>query len=520
MATAQELLAKSLEKLKKLHDQGHLVIATDELAKADRMRLLQAGYLKSVIRGWYLTSRPDEKDGDTTPWQANWKEFIARYCENRFQANWYLSPEQSLHVLTATPLPSRQIHIYAPAGKNNSTPLIHEWSILDMKTPAFAPEAERQIIEGVRVLSLSYALTQVSESFFHLQSATAHIALAMITDTSDLARIILVSGKTVVAGRLVGALRAIGEQDLASNLRKTLEAAGLKIDETNPFNTPPIIIDPAIKRSPYVLRIHQMWAAMRGPVIEAFGNSPGMPVNMESYLADIESRYVADAYNSLSIEGYTVSVNLIERVRSGAWDPNSEEDKKSRDAMAAKGYSLAHQEVVKTIERILKGENSGAVLRNSFADWHLALWRPSVQAGILRPEELAGYRNGNVYIRNADHVPPPREAVRDCMPEFFSLLEKEEHAGVRAVLGHFIFVYIHPYVDGNGRLGRFIMNAMLASGGYPWTIVPVKRRSEYMAALNEASGRGNIRPFADLLNELSTLQADPSYIPQRDQGPE
>jgi len=38
------------------------------------------------------------------------------------------------------------------------------------------------------------------------------------------------------------------------------------------------------------------------------------------------------------------------------------------------------------------------------------------------------------------------------------------------VLGHFVFVYIHPYLDGNGRIGRFLMNLMLAAGGYPWTV--------------------------------------------------
>ena len=519
MATTQELLAKSLERLKQLHDDGHFVIATTELTKTDRTRLLQANYLKSVIRGWYLTSRPDEKEGDTTPWQVSWKEFVARYCESRFGTDWYLSPEQSLHLLTGTQLPSRQIHIHARMGKNNHTPLIHEWSIFDMKASAFAPEDGQEVIEGLRVLSLPYALTQVSESFFLHQSGAAQIALSMITDASDLARILLATGKTIVAARLVGALRAIGQQDLASTLLKTLKAAGHRIVEANPFDTPPIIINPAIKRSPYVLRIHQMWASMRGPIIEAFGAPPGMPANVDAYIADIEARYVADAYNSLSIEGYTVTVDLIERVRAGTWNPNSEEDKKSRDTMAAKGYSLAHEEVKKTIEKILAGENAGVVLRNSFADWHLALWKPSVQAGILRPEELAGYRNGPIYIRNADHVPPPREAVRDCMPEFFSLLQQEEHAGVRAVLGHFIFVYIHPYVDGNGRLGRFIMNAMLASGGYPWTIVPVERRNDYLATLNEASGKSSIRPLAEFLNGLRKVQSDPNYVPKRNPKP-
>jgi Fic family protein len=60
-----------------------------------------------------------------------------------------------------------------------------------------------------------------------------------------------------------------------------------------------------------------------------------------------------------------------------------------------------------------------------------------------------------------------------CMPAFFDHLREEEHPGVRTVLGHWVFVYIHPYLDGNGRMGRFLMNVMLASGGYPWTVVPV-----------------------------------------------
>jgi Fic family protein len=51
------------------------------------------------------------------------------------------------------------------------------------------------------------------------------------------------------------------------------------------------------------------------------------------------------------------------------------------------------------------------------------------------------------------------------MPVLFEMLEAETAPQVRAVLGHFFFVYIHPYTDGNGRLGRFLMNLMLASAG-------------------------------------------------------
>ena len=88
------------------------------------------------------------------------------------------------------------------------------------------------------------------------------------------------------------------------------------------------------------------------------------------------------------------------------------------------------------------------------------------------------------------------------MPVLFELLSTEKEASVRAILGHFVFVFIHPYMDGNGRMGRFLMNVMLASGGYPWTVIPVEQRDDYMKALESASVQGNIEPFAQFLGYL------------------
>jgi Fic/DOC family protein len=79
------------------------------------------------------------------------------------------------------------------------------------------------------------------------------------------------------------------------------------------------------------------------------------------------------------------------------------------------------------------------------------------------------------------------------------LLEHEPEAGVRAVLGHWMFGYVHPYPDGNGRMARFLMNTMLASGGYPWTVVRVEDRKQYLAALDSASIDQQIGPFAEFL---------------------
>jgi Fic family protein len=88
------------------------------------------------------------------------------------------------------------------------------------------------------------------------------------------------------------------------------------------------------------------------------------------------------------------------------------------------------------------------------------------------------------------------------MPAFFDLLTHESEPAVRVVLGHFVFVYIHPYMDGNGRMARFLMNMMLAAGGYPWVVIPLAEREAYMSALEKASVGEDIGPFADLLASL------------------
>lgn len=504
MALPAEKLAQALEILHSLQEKGLVAIKSSEISRVNKERLVKNGFIKEVTRGWYIPSRPDQVNGDTTSWYSSYWDFCARFLEEKYGSNWIVSAELSLMLQAGNWSVPTQLLIKSPMATNYSTDLPHNTSMFSMKIGLPAPEMI-EAIRGIRLYSLPASLVFCSANTFVQNSVDARTALAMIRDSSEILRVLLAGGHSTYAGRLAGAFRNIGKERIADEIITTMRGAGYDIRETDPFESR-IDINLSRERSPYINRIRLMWSQMREIVIRNFPESPGIPNDQESYLKAVDDVYITDAYHSLSIERYRVSPELIERVRSGQWDVrNKEEDRQQRDAMAARGYWQTFLQVKESIIKILNGENSGTVADRNHGRWYFELFSPSVIAGILRPEDLAGYRNSQVYIGGSKHVPVNVDAVRDVMPVLFELLSSETEASVRAVLGHFIFVYIHPYMDGNGRMGRFLMNAMLASGGYPWTVIPVQQRTDYMQALESASVGQNIEPFARFLGNLVTL---------------
>jgi len=500
MASPRDKLSDALKALKTLQDRGHRVNRSTQLPRLVRERLVRAGYLRLIVKGWYMPARPEGTPGDSTTWYASMRDFIRGYCDARFGLHWYVSPELSIQVHAGNTVLPKQVVVHAKKGDNNPIALPEGTSLFAYAAKDFAPRASIAEAGGLRVLALPLALARVSAAFFRTHAKDAHIALAQIKGASELLEVLLEGGQSVVAGRLAGALRAMQRSELGEEILETMRSAGYTVNESNPFERPLADLELQSTESPYAGRIRLLWHQMRKDVLAAFRPEPGLPRHAKAYLSDVEKRYVTDAYHSLSIEGYRVTEDLIERVRTGRWNSDAvKTDADARNAMAARGYWQAHNAVTQTIKTVLAGRNAGEAVRKDHRTWYRELFGPSVTAGIVKAAELAGYRNGQVYIRNSMHVPPPKDAVRDCMPALFELLSHERSAAVRAVLGHFVFVFIHPYMDGNGRMGRFLMNAMLASGGYPWTVVRLERRAKYMAALEQASVNGDIKPFAALL---------------------
>jgi len=502
MATPQQKLADSLDALEALQKRGAVAIRSSDLSRTHRERLLRGGFLQEVMKGWYIPSRPDEARGESTAWYASFWDFCAAYLTVRFKRRWSLSPEQSLFIHTGNRAVPRQMLVRSPGARNKVTALAHDTSLLEVRAPLPA-KGQEQTVDGLRLFSLPAALVAAGPGLFTRNATEARTALAMVRDASEVLSVLLSGGHSVVAGRLAGAFRNIDRNKIADDIIEAMRAAGYDVRESDPFHSPAPFAHPTRARSPYVIRVRLSWQQMREIVLETFPKAPGIPGDTDAYLKAVDEIYVEDAYHSLSIEGYRVSRELIERIRSGAWNPDGDSvDRQQKDVMAAKGYYEAFQVVKESVRQVLHGADAGRVFERDHGAWYRALFSPSVGAGVLSAADLAGYRSGQVYIRRSKHVPPKPEAVRDTMPELVELLRAEPEAGVRAVLGHFIFVYIHPYMDGNGRMGRFLMNLMLASGGYPWTVVPVERRDDYLKTLEAASVGQNVRPLSEFLGAL------------------
>jgi hypothetical protein len=502
MATPAEKLADSLEQLKTLQDKGIVAVKFDMLSRTHRERLVKNRFLQEVYKGWYLIIPPHATYGETTTWYSNYWSFCSQNLDDRFGDDWCLSPEQSIQLHAGNTTIPTQLIVRTDKGGPTINPFPHNTSLLIIN--AIMPDSkDREIINGIRVYKLPIALIASAEFMYKSNPVDMRTALSLIKNSSDVLEHLLEGGKSTIAGRLAGAFRNIGRDSVADDIIKTMSSADHNVREVDPFEIKTPQLGYQRPRSPYEARIKYMWQSMREIVLEVFPKAPGLPKQKEQYIKAVNDLFVTDAYHSLSIEKYTVTAELIDKVRNGTWDPlNDENDKNQRNAMAAKGYWEAFKKVLESLSLILDGNNSGSVVDNDHSAWYRELFSPSVSAGILKPMDLAGYRNKQVFIEGSLHTPLNNEAVRDAMPVLFDLLQSEPEASVRAVLGHFVFVFIHPYMDGNGRIGRFLLNSMLVSGGFPWTVIPVEQRKTYMNTLEEASVRGNIKPFAEFISRL------------------
>lgn len=198
-------------------------------------------------------------------------------------------------------------------------------------------------------------------------------------------------------------------------------------------------------------------------------------------------------HQSTAIEGNTLSLMETKVVLE---DGISVGGKKLRELYEVINHRKAYRFIK---ERIAEGKKLD---EHTVKDIHAILMENIFAGGI--------YRNVNVRITGAGHTPPePEEAYRQIKNFYADLSWKYKDDPITyAAWTHAEFVRIHPFVDGNGRTSRLLMNYQLMSCGLLPVSVPDTERLEYFKWLEEYAVNGNIEPFADFVAALEEKRLD------------
>jgi hypothetical protein len=500
--SASQRLARALSELHGVLGAERGVVRGPQISNATRVLLLEKGYLREILKGWYFVSDPTAGNGDTTPFYANFWEYLASYLGDRFGSNYCLTAEHSL-------LRHAQYNVIPPtvnvvlAVKQSQVLQLVFGHTLAMYPGGFPSPEHQHMVQDLRCMSVPFCLVNLLPRYFTAHAREVQIVMTQIQDPSSLASLVDVNRAGLA--RLLSAYNQIGRTDFVKEVLNQLRGLDINLHtDDRPFDNEPIYPLGSPGHTPLYSRVHFFWAHHRDAVLARRPEAAIIAVSPEEYLANVEAIRVEDAYHSLSIERYRVTPELIRTIAEEGWDPDNADDTKQIEAMAAKGYLDAFNLVRDhALEAYSSRETDPAAGSRLFSDqhqaWYQKLFGPSVDAGILERADLVGYRRHMVFLRGSLHSPTHYDYIRDGMEALRECFNQEPDAFVRAVLGHWLFGFVHPYMDGNGRMARFTMNLMLASGGYPWTIIRVEDRDRYMAALESASVSDDIVPFAEFV---------------------
>ena len=193
-------------------------------------------------------------------------------------------------------------------------------------------------------------------------------------------------------------------------------------------------------------------------------------------------------HSSLAIEGNTLSEGEVQAVLEG------------KKVIAPLKEIQEVKNAIKTYELYPK--------LNPFSIQDLLLAHGTMMSGLV--DEAGMFRKGGVGVFDVDkpiHIAPPADRVRDLMSDLFGWLENaDDHLLIRSCVFHYEFEFIHPFADGNGRIGRLWQSLILGRLNPIFEHLPVENmvysnQQAYYHAINRSSDLGDSGPFIDFMLE-------------------
>lgn len=193
-------------------------------------------------------------------------------------------------------------------------------------------------------------------------------------------------------------------------------------------------------------------------------------------------------YNSNGIEGNTLTLKETQIVLEGITIGG----KTIKEHLEA----INHEHAIQYLNELVND-------KKAITEWNIKNIHELVLKEIDN-KNAGKYRTENVIIKGATHIPPDYLIVPELMEKLIQNFEswKNFHPIVQSVLLHGELVKIHPFVDGNGRTSRLVMNLVLMNNGYVPVIIKKESRLKYYEALDKAHLTSDYTDFVKLVNNL------------------
>jgi excisionase family DNA binding protein len=212
------------------------------------------------------------------------------------------------------------------------------------------------------------------------------------------------------------------------------------------------------------------------------------PIPKETLKSLRESVNLEWTYNSNGIEGNTLTLRETQVVLEGI----TVGGKSIKEHLEA----INHEKAILFLDDLVKDNDP-------INEWNIK----SIHQLVLKDidnENAGRYRKENVTIKGATHIPPDYLKVPELMEKLILTYNawSEYHPIIQAALLHGELVKIHPFIDGNGRTSRLLMNLVLMNKGYNPVIIKKVSRLKYYEALDTAHTTGNYTDFVKLVTKL------------------
>ena len=273
----------------------------------------------------------------------------------------------------------------------------------------------------------------------------------------------------LISGRIEGAIKNGNSWNIPINTIKPFDKRNIKINKND-----------------FIINLDTSYFSEIDKLKKELNNK--RPIPKETLKSLQESINLEWTYNSNGIEGNTLTLRETQVVLEGITIGG----KTVKEHLEA----INHEQAIKYLDELVND-------KKAVSEWNIKSLHQLILKDIDN-ENAGKYRCENVTIKGANHIPPDYLKVPELMEKLILNYNnwKKYHPIVQSALLHGELVKIHPFIDGNGRTSRLLMNLDLMNKGYNPVIIKKENKLEYYEALDKAHTTGDYTNFVKLVTKL------------------